>query len=65
MWEIATELAATGPTSAEFAHDLEGLRAHFADPRSALSEAVLAACESVAGRDDLVPPGTAARAGKI
>lgn len=50
MWEIATELAATGPTSAEFAHDLEGLRAHFADPRSALSEAVLAACESVAGR---------------
>jgi predicted Zn-dependent peptidase len=50
MWEIATELAATGPTSAEFAHDLEGLRAHFADPRSALSEAVLAACESIAGR---------------
>jgi hypothetical protein len=50
MWEIATELAATGPTDPEFTHDLEGLRAHFADPRSALSEAVLAACESVAGR---------------
>ncbi|HET9656813.1 MAG TPA: hypothetical protein VFP72_15780, partial [Kineosporiaceae bacterium] len=50
MWEIATELAATGPTAAEFAHDLAGLRAHFDDPRSALSEAVLAACESVAGR---------------
>jgi predicted Zn-dependent peptidase len=50
MWAVATELAATGPTAAEFAHDLEGLRAHFADPRSALSEAVLAACESVAGR---------------
>jgi hypothetical protein len=50
MWEIATELAATGPTQAEFAHDLAGLRAHFDDPRSALSEAVLAACESVAGR---------------
>lgn len=50
MWAVATELAATGPTAAEFAHDLEGLRAHFADPRSALSEAVFAACECVAGR---------------
>jgi predicted Zn-dependent peptidase len=50
MWAVATELAATGPTDAEFAHDLEGLRAHFADPRSALSEAMFAACESVAGR---------------
>ena len=50
MWQIATGLAAGGPTPAEFAHDLEGLRAHFADPRSALSEAALAACESVAGR---------------
>lgn len=51
MWEIATELAATGPTAAEFAHDLAGLRAHFDDPRSALSEAALAAYEAVAGRD--------------
>ncbi len=50
MWEIATELAATGPTREEFAHDLAGLQAHFDDPRSALSEAVLAACESVGGR---------------
>lgn len=50
MWEIASELAAEGPTDAEFAHDLAGLQAFFADPRSALSEAALAACESVAGR---------------
>lgn len=50
MWQIATELAVTGPTAGEFTHDLEGLRAHFADPRSALGEATLAACEAVAGR---------------
>lgn len=51
MWDIATQLAASGPTAEEFEHDLAGLMAHLEDPRSALSEAALAAYEWVAGRE--------------
>ena len=51
LWEIACELADRGPGDDDLAHDLAGLRAALADPRSVAGEAYLAASEHVAGRE--------------
>ncbi|WP_158221082.1 hypothetical protein, partial [Kineosporia sp. R_H_3] len=51
VWELATELAERGPCAEDLAHDLAGLRAMLADPRSVVGEAYLAASEHVAGRE--------------
>lgn len=55
LWDTARELATVGPDPADVAHEIQGFRELFADPRAMVGELDWAARELLAGREGRSP----------